>query len=117
MSTKVSPANNEPASGDAKLFEVNIYTLARKLNPKAAKLPWPLTLKIKLNDTPRSINNRFKQKYGYHLDTLMLAPDNWKDGGSGYEPKLDEQSRCEFCRKSPWILKNVNKTIKVRMRV
>lgn len=118
MSFKVSPAS-EIDPEDAACFEINIYTLARKLHPEAdTKLCFPCTLKINVHDTPQKIDNNFKEKYGYSLDRLMVEPDSWENGPFGDDPKLVERRwELPICRrKNMWVLDEEGRTIEVRMQ-
>ena len=119
-----------------KEFLVNVYTLARDLNPYGSpadisetretqtsrKDPcWPLPLWITIKDTPKTISAKFKKQYGYSLDTLMLEPDEWKDDkDNNDEPKFFKQTGCQSylrgSHKDNWVLRNRDWAIEVRMQ-
>ena len=121
-----------------KEFLVNVYTLARQLDPHGTPAEtgeiqasretpyWPLPLWITIKDSPKTICDKFRKQYGYSLGTLMLEPDSWEDDGNKHEhiekhePRILKLTGCQSClrgeHKNDWVLRNQDWTVEVRMR-
>lgn len=94
-------------------FLVDVHTLARNLDPQGPG--WPLPLLIKKTDTPKTIGAKFKKKYGYSIDQLMVEPDDWEDDGTF---KVDDRlCSCFGDNGIQWVLRNQDWAIEVRIHV